>query len=397
MDSYTTINRVFNFRWIIVANSISNLRNGSASFSNKNKFNQNDEHLINSRENLANKTNRQQNFQKNYHALISSPIFQSQKSADLGLLLNHEKLSSIISDNPWEINIKATLDTFQRRIYQNSEIKFRIGGRILYSTSQLINAKSTSIIHDSQQAQDDLLEQEVSPEDFEDFDEFQDDLSGETVEDLNSILGGANNLFGFNVSEANYEEKIQNYLKSRNEELAQNVSTSAFFHEDREGKRFLSSPMRKVYKKIEFAELGTALIKSFHRQIRSANLKKNKLNPNIGIGNILPENILKKAEEQRALVEEQIQKLLDRVYEKFSNDEPVSFLSLLLSPDAEGIVRTLLYLLQLVNRKKLEIWQQVESDANLSSSEGEDPEDSGMNIFITPYMNSINHSAKIKE
>lgn len=62
---------------------------------------------------------------------------------------------------------------------------------------------------------------------------------------------------------------------------------------------------------------------------------------------------MKEAEENHALIEEQIQQLFQTIQKRYQPDEPISFLYLVLSPEPEGIVRTLLYLLQLVNRKKL--------------------------------------------
>jgi len=113
-------------------------------------------------------------------------------------------------------------------------------------------------------------------------------------------------------------------------------------------------------------------------QIKSSNGKIYKKNL---ASSILSANILKKAEEERALVELHIKNMLKRINTFFEeNFQPVSFLSLIITPDAEGIVRTLLYLLQLVNRKKAELWQIIDDDSIKENIE----ESTGIDIFITP-------------
>jgi len=173
-------------------------------------------------------------------------------------------------------------------------------------------------------------------------------------------------------------ETMAAYEANRDKELASSFSTYPFYYEDRHGLRYIASPVRKIYRKINIDDLGKALIKTLNYQIKSSNRK---ISNRTLISSILPDNILKRAEEERALVELHIKNMLKRINSIFKeNFQPVSFLSLIITPDAEGIVRTLLYLLQLVNRKQAELWQIIDEDSIKENIE----ESTGIDIFITP-------------
>ncbi|WP_457557791.1 hypothetical protein [Candidatus Harpocratesius sp.] len=326
---------------------------------------------------------------KNKQCFKKSSII-SQKAADLGILLNNDEFSDIIKQNPWQIDIKTTLEKIQQRIYKNSEIKFRIGGRVLYSTSKLIHAKSDSIIKDSHHTQEILEENEVIEEDFHDFDEnFEDDNFDKDFlkkVSLNAILGKKELEISKFKGNINSDSNISQYLHERDSELAKYISTNAFFKQDRNGNRYLASPMRKVYRKVDFSELGNALIKTLKYQIRSSSKNYKRKYININEDQIFPANILKEVEENHALIEEQIQQLFQTIQKRYRANEPISFIYLVLSPEPEGIVKTLLYLLQLVNRKKIEIWQKIPEDESKNHANFSSYDDSGINIFITPIL-----------
>ena len=71
----------------------------------------------------------------------------TQGPAELNALINDVELKRVIHDNPWEINVEKALENFRKRIYDNSEIKFRIGGRLIYSASKIVHAKSNLVIN----------------------------------------------------------------------------------------------------------------------------------------------------------------------------------------------------------------------------------------------------------
>ena len=307
--------------------------------------------------------------------------------AELNALINDVELKRVIHDNPWEINVEKALENFRKRIYDNSEIKFRIGGRLIYSASKIVHAKSNLVIKESNEAQEDLIINELEGEEF---DEFDDDGNSDYPEneDENNELN-SNNIAGI-LSAISYQknkssnidvpnsETIAAYKTNRDRELSSSFSTYPFYYEDRKGLRYIASPVRKIYRRINLDDLGKALIKTLNYQIKSSNRKIS--NKNL-VSSILPDNILKKAEEERALVELHIKNMLKRINSIFIEDnQPVSFLSLIISPDAEGIVRTLLYLLQLVNRKKAELWQIIDDDSINENNQ----ESTGIDIFITP-------------
>ncbi len=311
----------------------------------------------------------------------SAAFLLDQKPAELNALINDKELSKI-KKNPWEINVAKTISNFQNRIYANSDIKFRIGGRVIHSTSRIVNAKSNLILRKSvetQQVLDDVEEQND-----------QDSLDDmESWESMNDILGDYSNFDDNNMNghfDANSEE-LKAYIQKRNEELTQNVDMSPFYNVDRTGQRFLSAPIRKVFRKVDFADLGQALSKSLTNQLRRPSGRSSRrIKRIVDASEILPEHLLKNAEADKALVEEQIQKLFMQIERDYSFEkEPVPFLKLILTPDPDGIVRTLLYILQLVNRKKIDVWQQFEETETPESSQVSSFNGgSGLDIFVSP-------------
>jgi len=102
---------------------------------------------------------------------ISNQAKITQGPAELNALINDVELKRVIHDNPWEINVKQALDNFRKRIYDNSEIKFRIGGRLIYSASKIVHAKSNLVIKESNEAQEDLIINELEGEEFDELDD----------------------------------------------------------------------------------------------------------------------------------------------------------------------------------------------------------------------------------
>ncbi len=324
---------------------------------------------------------------KSISKIQKNAVLFTQGPAELNALINDVELKRVIHNNPWEINIKKALENFRKRIYDNSEIKFRIGGRLIYSASKIVHAKSNLIIKESNEAQEDLNINELEGEEFDefdgngdsDYDESEDENSGQRSTNIAGILSAISHQKGIS-SDFNHpnSETIATYKAIRDKELASSYSTYPFYSEDRHGHRFIAPPVRKLYRRINLDDLGKALIKTLNYQIKSSNRNISRRNL---ASSILPPNILKKAEQERALVELHIKNMLIKINTKFNeNNQPVSFLSLIISPDAEGIVRTLLYLLQLVNRKHAELWQIIDDDSIKENIE----ESTGLDIFITP-------------
>jgi chromatin segregation and condensation protein Rec8/ScpA/Scc1 (kleisin family) len=357
--------------------------------------------------NQSNKTfnNQSETFQDNYKSLIKAKygkecsnsikkLYTSQKSAELNLLIDETKLGKVIKKNPWEINIEKTLSNFNKRIYENSEMKFRIGGRIIYSASQIVRAKSNLVIRDSFETQDELNIREIEVDDT-DYDELDNDdyLDEENCENgveqelsisNNSQDNGTNSMtskINLNLQPLNMNKNSVFQLNSETL-LEPDYSTYPFFSEDEKGERYLPSPVRSVYQKISIADLGKSLEKTLKYKILKPDFEKGrKILTRSDALKVLPESIIKKAEQERAKVELQINNMYQKILERKVDKEPVPFISLLISPNREGIVQTLLYLLHLVNRKKIEIFQKIDFD------EEQSPKKSiGIKIFISPYL-----------
>ncbi len=310
-----------------------------------------------------------------------------QVPGELNALINETELRRVIHDNPWEINVEKALENFRKRIYDNSEIKFRIGGRLIYSASKIVHAKSNLVIKESSEAQEDLNINELEGEEFDELDEYGDSDYCENGDDNNEP--NSNNIAGILSAISHQKNKsssidlenpetIAAYKANRDKELASSFSTYPFYYEDRHGLRYIAPPVRKIYRRINLDDLGKALIKTLNYQIKSSNRK---ISEKSLASSILPDNIIKKAEQERALVELHIKNMLKKINTIFiEKKQPISFLTLIITPDAEGIVRTLLYLLQLVNRKQAELWQIIDDDSIKENIE----ESTGIDIFITP-------------
>ncbi len=340
--------------------------------------------------NINNKRLEISNQAKSISKIQKKGVLFTHGPAELNALINDVELKRVIHDNPWEINVEKALENFRKLIYDNSEIKFRIGGRLIYSASQIVHAKSNLIIKESNETQEDLIINELEGEEFDELDEYGDsdyDESGDNNNELNS-----NNIAGI-LSAISHQkdisancnlpnsETIAAYKANRDKELASSFSTYPFYHEDRHGLRYIASPVRKIYRRIDLDDLGKALIKTLNYQIKSSNRKNSGISKRNLASSILSAQFLRKAEEEHALVELHIENMLKRINTIFKeNFQPVSFLTLIITPDAEGIVRTLLYLLQLVNRKQAQLWQIIDDDSIKENIE----ESTGIDIFITP-------------
>ncbi|MHA1647193.1 MAG: hypothetical protein ACTSVL_06445 [Promethearchaeota archaeon] len=341
--------------------------------------------FIQNKNNIAslNRTLNRRSQMESIAKLKSGSIALEKNTIDLQALLDETEFNKI-KQAPWHIDISRTLESFRSRMYPNAEIKFRIGGRIIYSASQIVKIKSNLILKESHETQDQLLINEVDEEDLL----CDDNYYGEEVDSMDSILNSfqSSSLLDENKFNQISSAQLKEYVQKRDLELMQSTNMDPFYSEDRLGQRFLSAPIRKVYKKIEFGDLGKSLIETFNYQLKRPS-KKYRIEKKVNLKGIIPENVLKKAEEERALVELQIRKMLNKINKNFKGDEPVPFLNLILTPDPDGIVRTLLYLLQLVNRKKIEIWQMIEENED---SEGSptilNSQNAGIDIYITPII-----------
>ena len=68
---------------------------------------------------------------------------------------------------------------------------------------------------------------------------------------------------------------------------------------------------------------------------------------------------------------------------KEGHKQPIAFLTLIVAADPDGIVRTLLYILQLVNRKHVELWQKIPEEDDTTSNP-DTKIDTGLDIFVSP-------------
>jgi chromatin segregation and condensation protein Rec8/ScpA/Scc1 (kleisin family) len=328
-----------------------------------------------------------------------------QKNRSLSYLIDENALNKVLNTNIWELNLRKTLSDLQTRLYDNPLIKFRIGGRAIYSASQIVRAKSSQTIEESSQTRDQMYIKESDTDDLGN-NEVIEDESSETVNEIQTVNDEVVNQLTKNINKDNSKEKIIQLIDDfselnanyefnntgceeipdsisfgeniKSEDLISLFPTPILYNEDKNGERYIKAPLREVARHSRFEDLTKALIKTLNYQlIKPLKSKRNNMDSFEDPMAILPENILKKAEDDRALVEEQISKMYEKIIGLNNENRKISFFDLIISPDVDGIVRTLLYVLHLVNRKKIQLWQESDEELNNSSN-------SVSNIIIKP-------------
>ena len=261
------------------------------------------------------------------------------------------------------------------------KLNFELVERAIYSAFQIVRVKSVLTVEESQKTQENLRITEIDADDLGNEDNLAEGMdSSENQDFLNefrlpsdttndSPLGKLVDAISFltNPEDMRSVPGFENVVGNA-ESCAQLVSMlkSREYHlydQDRTGKRFLKSPLRQINRHLQFEDLTEALLNTLNYQIRHPPKMRSgpgSLHPSIK--DILPENIIKKAEDERGLIEDQINNMFEKVKHLYSPEHPVSFFQLIVSPDIDGIVRTLLYLLHLTNRKKIELWQIFSDD-----------------------------------
>ncbi len=110
------------------------------------------------------------------------------KNSDVRCLINDQDLTQVLNRNPWEFNVKKSLEDLQARMYENVHIKFRIGGKAIHSASQIVRAKSFLMIQESEDTNNNLQINEVDEEDLGNPDPFFDSPSEDANLTENDII-----------------------------------------------------------------------------------------------------------------------------------------------------------------------------------------------------------------
>lgn len=267
------------------------------------------------------------------------------------LLLNELSLKKIIRRNIWNCHLDTMLTNYLNDIKQEKEeINFRKSGKILFSSSYLLKAKTKRIINDSLDTQDSIEEiEEINENNFED--EILDDYVEKT--EVNRHLD----------------------LRTINQKINNNEIC-------------LKSPKNMVYKAINLNDLALALTEVMKIKDKEKISRKPKDNFKEQI-NFLPKSLIENIKEKRENLNIRIQKFYNKLLKAYDN-EPISFLDLLNKPNRQNLVDLLIYVLYLCNRKKIKIWQRVTQENNNDVQEPKcdnyENLDNSRNIYISPVL-----------
>jgi len=267
------------------------------------------------------------------------------------LLLNELSLKKIIRRNIWNCHLDTMLTNYINDIKQEKEeINFRKSGKILFSSSYLLKAKTKHIINDSLDTQDSIEEiEEINENNFEDeiFDDYVEKTEVNRHLDLRTI-----------------NQKI------KNNEIC------------------LKSPKNMVYKAINLNDLALALTEviKIKDKEKISRKPKDKFKEQI---NFLPKSLIDNKKEKRENLNIRIKKFYNKLLKAYDN-EPISFLDLLNKPNRQNLVDLLIYVLYLCNRKKIKIWQRVSQENNNDVQEPKcenyENLDNSRNIYISPVL-----------
>jgi len=267
------------------------------------------------------------------------------------LLLNEYNLKKIIRRNIWKCHLDSLLEDYMNDIKQEKEeINFRKSGKILFSSSYLLKAKTKQIINDSLNTQDNIKE----------------------IEGIN-------------------EESIENeYFDNDHEknESINHLNAKSLTQRIKDNEICLESPKKMVYKAINLNDLALALTEVIKTKNNEKKIRKPKENIVDQIS-LLPKSFIENKREKRENLNIRIQNFYKTVVEAY-NKEPLPFLFLLKRPNRQELVDILMYILYLCNRKKIKIWQKVpeENFENSGKSKNEKYKnlDNGSNIYISPVL-----------
>ncbi len=318
---------------------------------------------------------------------------QTQKPPETAFWLDHEyeplintdKLSAAAND-PWQVNLQGVLSSFLRKMADYQFCNLRVGGRVLYSASYLLRRKSDVVILDSGSTQELIEQAQTIDTDQQDPDIYNCELAGGQEQKLDNLECGMEP--GLEIPPELGEIALGAVMNPENPSVTgantpQPISLAQIdFH--KKGAPTLKEMQRAYFKKIPLGDLANALTQVLKkRAIKPREPRRETELP------VLPENFFERAQEERAngeRLQKQIEGTIFQLYE--ARQQPIAFVELIIHPDRKGIVRTLLSILQLSTKKSIEIWQAT------SETEADSEDQSGINIYLTPYGQFKNQNAR---
>jgi hypothetical protein len=292
-------------------------------------------------------------------------------------LLNQQALLKGLKRNLWKYELKSMLNGFINDISEfKQELKFRVSGKILNSSTYVLKRKSNTVINNSLETQEDIRDTQIIETGTENLN--VEDIPNEEYDDEQELFKvfaelEGNKLLNEDQLASFKEEKLKRILNLEISELNNLIKDKI---------NLLQIYSKPIYKKIEFKDLSESLHKVLKakateitsRKPESKKIDKSKLP-------FLPESLIANAEKKRLNFESRIKDFYENLKSLYS-DEPVLFLDLIHEPTAKALVNTLLIVLHLINQKKIELWKKCDQiDGHLNES---DSENTGQTIFISP-------------
>ena len=289
----------------------------------------------------------------------------SFQSANYDSLLNQRALIKSVKRNVWSYELKSMLKEFITDVHElKQNLKFKISGKILDSSTYVLKTKTNTIINTSIATREDINELQAEKT-----------ACNTHSNDDNDSINDLKNKKCLEESENNIsrEERVNQALNLNVSDLNKRIKGRI---------NRLDVPPKLIYKKVGLNDLADALNEVLNKkdtikQIRDSRKKqidKSKLP-------FLPNNLIASAEKKRANFENRISEFVKNLKNRYSGN-PIPFLKLIKQPTPQAIVEALLCVLHLINHKKIELWKVCNEDNN---SMNEDlAENSGQNLFLSP-------------
>ena len=289
----------------------------------------------------------------------------SFQSANYDSLLNQRALIKSVKRNVWSYELKSMLKEFITDVHElKQNLKFKISGKILDSSTYVLKTKTNTIINTSIATREDINELQAEKT-----------ACNTHSNDDNDSINDLKNKKCLEESENNIsrEERVNQALNLNVSDLNKRIKGRI---------NRLDVPPKLIYKKVGLNDLADALNEVLNKkdtikQIRDPRKKqidKSKLP-------FLPNNLIASAEKKRANFENRISEFVKILKNRYSGN-PIPFLKLIKQPTPQAIVEALLCVLHLINHKKIELWKVCNEDNN---SMNEDlAENSGQNLFLSP-------------
>ncbi|GAB4311684.1 MAG: hypothetical protein Kow0069_12180 [Promethearchaeota archaeon] len=301
------------------------------------------------------------------------PFVEFWSDSSLGPLLQKSVLAEQVKRDPWKIGIRRALASYLEKASRLPCGSFKVHGRVLRNASYLLRVQSGAVVVESAEARS--------------------EIGDAMVHEAEGAVGGCGEPGALEHdagldgdpcagldADFDAEGEVERWAGGgRQTRYFSSGLPVPAVRRSKDG-AFLAPPAKLPVRRATVADLAGALrevlAREERRRARSGERPGRKAAPRKASLSrlVLPENVLAKAEEERASAERFRERTLRRVRE-LSVDRPVDFSRLVEEPTPLGVARALLTVLHLVNEKKVELF--------LPDAPGE-PAAGGVGVLVAP-------------